>query len=94
MTSSEIVDTNIALEVMEEIILSDGVSIEKNSIRCFQNALACDPISSFGGVIAVNTIITKSLAYEINKIFFDIVISRGFIKDALKIELEKLDFSW
>ena len=62
-----------------------GVSVEKNSIKSFKNALACDPISSFGGVVAVNSKITKKLALEINKIFFEVVISRGFKKDSFKI---------
>ena len=62
-----------------------GVSVEKNPIKSFKNALACDPISSFGGVVAVNSIITKKLALEINKIFFEVVISRGFKKDSFKI---------
>ena len=62
-----------------------GVSIEKNQIKSFKNALACDPISSFGGVIAINSIITKKLALELNKIFFEVIISMGFKKDAFKI---------
>jgi phosphoribosylaminoimidazolecarboxamide formyltransferase/IMP cyclohydrolase len=66
-----------------------GVSVEKNPIKSFKNALACDPISSFGGVVAINSIITKKLALEINKIFFEIVISRGFKKDSLKIMRKK-----
>jgi len=43
-----------------------GVSAEKNQIRSLKNALACDPISSFGGVVAINSIITKKLALELN----------------------------
>ena len=62
-----------------------GVSVEKNQIKSFKNALACDPISSFGGVVAINSIITKKLALEISKIFFEVIISRGFKKDAFKI---------
>jgi len=62
-----------------------GVSIEKNQLKSFKNALACDPISSFGGVIAINSIITKKLASELNKIFFEVIISRGFKKNAIKI---------
>ena len=62
-----------------------GVSAEENQIKSFKNALACDPISSFGGVIAINSIITKKLALELNKNFFEVIISRGFKKDAIKI---------
>jgi len=62
-----------------------GVSAEKNQLKSFKNALTCDPISSFGGVVAINSIITKKLALELNKIFFEVIISRGFKKDAFKI---------
>ena len=62
-----------------------GVSLEKNNILSFQNALGCDPLSAFGGILAVNSTITKQLALKISKVFFEIIISRGFKKDALKI---------
>ena len=51
----------------------------------FKNALKCDPISAFGGVVAVNSIVSKKLAIELNKIFFEVIVSRGFEKDALII---------
>ena len=62
-----------------------GVSIEKNQTKSFNNAFECDPISSFGGVVAINSVISKKLAIKLNKIFFEIIISRGYKKDALKI---------
>ena len=62
-----------------------GVSAEKNQIKSFKDALSCDPISSFGGVVAINSIVTKKLALELNKIFFEVIISRGFKKDAFKV---------
>ena len=62
-----------------------GVSTEKDQIKSFKNALICDPVSAFGGVVAINSIISRKLALELNKIFFDIIMSRGFKKDALKI---------
>tara|TARA_B100000029_G_scaffold515051_1_gene620283 strand:- start:31 stop:1572 length:1542 start_codon:yes stop_codon:yes gene_type:complete len=62
-----------------------GVSIEKNKIQSFKSALRCDPISAFGGVVAINTSISKKLALELNKIFFEVIISKGFEKEALNI---------
>jgi len=75
-----------------------GVSAEKNQIKSFENALACDPTSSFGGVVAINSIITKKLATELNKIFFEVIIAKSFKKDALRILKKKknirlIDFS-
>jgi len=62
-----------------------GVSCEKNQLSSFKNALSCDPMSAFGGVVAFNSVITKKMAFELNKIFFEVILSRGFRKDALKI---------
>jgi len=62
-----------------------GVSFENNIFKSYRNALQCDPISAFGGIIAINSPISKKLALELNKVFFEIVLSKGFEKDALKI---------
>jgi len=75
-----------------------GVSIDNNLLIAFKNALACDPISAFGGVIAINSTISKKLAIELNKVFFEVIISKGFKKDALKIlkkrkNIRLIDFS-
>ena len=63
--------------------------MEKNQLRSFKNALKCDPLSSFGGVVAINSIISKKLASELNKVFFEVIISRGFKKDALMVLKKK-----
>jgi phosphoribosylaminoimidazolecarboxamide formyltransferase / IMP cyclohydrolase len=62
-----------------------GVSAEKNQLRSYKNALMCDPISAFGGVVAINSTISKKLARELNKTFFEVVVCNGFKNDALKI---------
>ena len=66
-----------------------GVLTEKNQIKSFRNSLDCDPVSAFGGIIAINSIVSKKLASELSKIFFEIIVSRGFTKDALKILKKK-----
>ncbi len=66
-----------------------GASCEKNQLIAFKNSLMCDPVSAFGGVVAINSSISKKLAVELNKVFFEIIISRGFNKEALKILKKK-----
>ena len=66
-----------------------GVSIEKNKIKSFKLAFDCDPISSFGGIVCCNFKIKKLMAVELNKTFFEIVISNGIEKKALKILKKK-----
>ena len=66
-----------------------GVSIHKNHKKSYQLALACDPISAFGGIVSCNYKINKSLALEFNKIFLEVIIANGFEKKALKILKKK-----
>mgnify|MGYP001393754063 CR=1 FL=1 len=62
-----------------------GVSINKSPFLSFKNAQASDPISAFGGVVACNFRINLKLASEISKTFFEVIMAKGFDKDALKI---------
>ena len=60
-----------------------GVSENTNPLESFKNAFASDPLSAFGGVISCNFKITKKIAQEINKIFLEVILAKGFEKDAL-----------
>ena len=66
-----------------------GVSIHKNSLKSYQLALACDPVSAFGSVVSCNFKINKTLAIELNKIFLEVIIANGFHDKALKILKKK-----
>ena len=61
-----------------------GVSILKNNLESYKSALACDPISAFGGIVSCNFKVTQSLALELNKIFLEVIVANGFEKNALK----------
>ena len=62
-----------------------GVSILKNKIKSYKSALACDPVSAFGGIVSCNFKIDKTLAIELNKVFFEVIIADGFNNDALQL---------
>ena len=62
-----------------------GVSIKKNHIESYKSALACDPISAFGGIVSCNFKINKNLALELNKLFLEVIIGNNFDPGALKI---------
>jgi phosphoribosylaminoimidazolecarboxamide formyltransferase/IMP cyclohydrolase len=66
-----------------------GVSINKDHIKSYKLALACDPISAFGGIVSCNFKISKNLAIELNKLFLEVIISNGFDKQALKLLKKK-----
>ena len=62
-----------------------GVSIKKNHIESYKSALACDPISAFGGIVSCNFKINKNLALELKKLFLEVIIGNNFDPGALKI---------
>ncbi len=66
-----------------------GVSININKLNSYKEALACDPISAFGGIVSCNFRINKKIAIELNKIFLEVIIGLGFDKDSLKIFKKK-----
>ena len=66
-----------------------GVSVQKNNLKSYQLALASDPISAFGGIVACNYKINKKIALELDKIFLEVVIGNGFDNNALKVLKKK-----
>ena len=62
-----------------------GVSIIKDKLKCYQSALACDPISAFGGVVSCNFKVNSKLALKLNRIFLEVIIANKFDKKAIKI---------
>jgi len=54
-----------------------------------QRAHACDPVSAFGGVIAVNRQVTAELAEQIADVFTEVLLAPGFADDAVRILTRK-----
>jgi phosphoribosylaminoimidazolecarboxamide formyltransferase/IMP cyclohydrolase len=66
-----------------------GVASRGNVTDAWNSALACDPVSAFGGVIVTNVAIDESAAAEIDKIFFEIIIAPEYSGKALEILMQK-----
>ncbi len=62
-----------------------GAAKKDDLITTWQKALECDPISAYGGVVAVNGIVDKNLAEEINKIFVEVLIAGKITDEALRV---------
>jgi phosphoribosylaminoimidazolecarboxamide formyltransferase/IMP cyclohydrolase len=62
-----------------------GVASRTNLKAAWIDALACDPISAYGGVIIVNRPIDMSVAEELNKLFFEILIASEYDEKALEL---------
>ncbi len=66
-----------------------GVSIDPNKIKSFKEALESDPISAYGGIVSCNFKLNISLAKEINKNFFEVIVANGFDKKSVKLLKKK-----
>lgn len=88
-------DTDAAFELAAEFD-QPAVAIIKHANPCgvaaggslkdaYLRALACDPVSAFGGIIAVNRRLDGAAAEEMVKIFTEVVIAPEVDDDALAI---------
>tara|TARA_B110000046_G_C13004286_1_gene403613 strand:- start:588 stop:2120 length:1533 start_codon:yes stop_codon:yes gene_type:complete len=65
-----------------------GFAIKETLIEAYVEALKCDPVSAFGGVVTVNGIVTLDLAVKMNEIFLEVVFAADFTEEA-EVELNK-----
>jgi phosphoribosylaminoimidazolecarboxamide formyltransferase/IMP cyclohydrolase len=62
-----------------------GVASDADLATAYERALACDPVSAFGGIIAVNRPLDGRTAELIGRIFSEVIIAPGFSADALAV---------
>jgi len=62
-----------------------GIALRPKLKEAWDAALAGDPESAFGGVLACNHPVDKATAEAINEIFFEVLIAPAFDKDALEV---------
>lgn len=62
-----------------------GFAIKDSLLQSYIAALKCDNISAYGGVVAVNGIVDKALAEEINKIFVEVLVAGDIEPEALQV---------
>ena len=55
----------------------------------YVKANACDPVSAFGGIVAVNRTVTQAMAEPLSKVFTEVVVAPGYDDDALETLLAK-----
>lgn len=62
-----------------------GIATHENLVNAFQAALESDPVSAFGGIIAVNKPFDAELANGLGKLFVECIVAPQFTKEARKI---------
>lgn len=62
-----------------------GLCSHKDLVEAYRRALAGDPVSAFGGIVACNRPIDLALAAEISKTHYDCIIAPGYSTEALDL---------
>ena len=62
-----------------------GIAVGTDLAEAHLKALACDPVSAYGGVVATNRPITAAVAQQIAEVFTEVVCAPGFDEEALDI---------
>ncbi|QJD94933.1 bifunctional phosphoribosylaminoimidazolecarboxamide formyltransferase/IMP cyclohydrolase [Mucilaginibacter robiniae] len=99
LSYNNLVDVDAAVALIDEFT-DPTIAILKHTNACgiatrsfikeaWIDALACDPVSAFGGVIIANDEINAETAAEISKIFFEVLIAPAYTDEALEILKEK-----
>ncbi|MCX6333367.1 MAG: bifunctional phosphoribosylaminoimidazolecarboxamide formyltransferase/IMP cyclohydrolase [Bacteroidia bacterium] len=96
---NNLLDIESALNLIDEFAETTVVIIKHNNAcgvasrislaEAWKDALACDPVSAYGGVIVTNVTIDEASAAEIDKIFFEIIIAPAISEKALELLKQK-----
>lgn len=101
LSYNNLVDVDAAVALMREFKDGDpafailkhtnpcGVAIRDSLLQAWIDALACDSISAFGGILIANREIDLATAQEIDKIFYEVLIAPAFDADALQLLAKK-----
>lgn len=95
LSYNNLVDVDAAVSLIDEFqeptfaILKHtnacGVASRDTIARAWDDALACDPVSAFGGVLIANGEIDLATATEINKLFFEVLIAPSYQPEAVEL---------
>lgn len=85
----------IALEFSEPVAViikhatPCGVAVGNTTEEAYEKALSCDPVSAFGGIVAVNRTVSKELAEKLSEIFLEVILAPEFSEEAQEILKKK-----
>jgi phosphoribosylaminoimidazolecarboxamide formyltransferase/IMP cyclohydrolase len=68
-----------------------GIALGKTPLEAYAKASACDPVSLFGGIVAVNAEVDADCARKMAEMFLEIIAAPDFTREALDILRKKKD---
>ncbi|WP_024759546.1 bifunctional phosphoribosylaminoimidazolecarboxamide formyltransferase/IMP cyclohydrolase [Streptomyces exfoliatus] len=66
-----------------------GIAIGADVAEAHRKAHACDPLSAFGGVIAVNRPVSVAMAEQVAEIFTEVIVAPGYEDGAVEVLAKK-----
>lgn len=66
-----------------------GVALGKDDYEAYSKAYEGDPVSIFGGIVALNCTVTRETALKMNEIFLEVVMAPSFTEEALEVLKKK-----
>jgi len=95
LSFNNVLDLNSARLLIQEFELPASAIIKHNNpcgcaaagsaVEAYERAFACDPLSAFGGVVAVNRTVDKEFAEALVKQFCEVVFAPRFTEEALEV---------
>jgi len=95
LSYNNFLDGETALEMLREfeepvcVILKHlnpcGAAWGASPLEAWRLALACDPVSAFGGIVGLNRPVDKALAEELGKLFLEVIIAPKFEEESFDV---------
>lgn len=102
LSYNNINDTDAALECLAEFEKSGeaacvivkhanpcGVAVGRDTLEAYRKALACDPVSAFGGIIALNRKLDAATANVITELFTEVIVAPAADEEAISVVARK-----
>jgi len=84
-TEKDELSTNMFASVILKHNNPCGASVSNSASQAFLNALECDSVSAFGGIVAFNSNVDSETANNLKDIFLECVVAPSFDEEALEI---------
>ncbi len=66
-----------------------GLASQPDQAEAYRRALAGDPVSAYGGIVAVNRPLSAEMAREMSSTFYEVVVAPGYEEEALALLQKK-----
>ncbi len=66
-----------------------GCALGKDLYEAYEKAFAGDPVSAFGGIVALNRVVDQKLAEKLSETFLEVILAPAYLEEALEVLTKK-----